>query len=77
MEIAQGQSAQAKVLGQDRVLQLQMLKEILAVAKENPDIIKVPMVQVSSEGSSLEGAAAVLGASNFGQMMKSQPKAKN
>ncbi len=76
MEIAQGQSAQAKVLGQDRVLQLQMLKEILAVAKENPDIIKVPMVQVSGEGSSLEGAAAVLGASNFGQMMKNQTKTK-
>ncbi len=74
MEIAQGQSAQAKVLGQDRVLQLQLLKEILAVAKENPEIIKVPMVQVSGEGSSLEGAAAVLGASNFGQMMKSQTK---
>jgi hypothetical protein len=77
MEIAQGQSAQAKVLGQDRVLQLQMLKEILAVAKENPDIIKVPMVQVSGEGTSLEGAAAVLGASNFGQMMKTQTKTKN
>lgn len=76
VEIAQGQKAQAKVLGEDRVLQLQLLKEILAVAKENPDIIKVPTVQVSGGASSLEGAAAVLGASNFGQMMKTKPKGK-
>ena len=76
MEIAQGQQAQSKVLGQDRVLQLQMLKEILQVAKDNPEIIKVPMVQVSGSGSSLEGAAAVLGASNFGQMMKNSSKEK-
>ncbi|NVJ48900.1 MAG: hypothetical protein HWE13_04620 [Gammaproteobacteria bacterium] len=76
MEIAQGQQAQSKVLGQDRVLQLQMLKEILQVAKDNPEIIKVPTVQVSGSGSSLEGAAAVLGASNFGQMMKSTNEKK-
>ncbi len=58
------------VLGQDRVLQLQILKETLEIAKQNPDIIKVPMVQVSgTSGSSLEGAAAVLGSSNFVNMM--------
>ncbi|MDJ0653176.1 MAG: SPFH domain-containing protein [Xanthomonadales bacterium] len=63
IEIAQGQKAQAGVLGEDKVLQLQLLKEILAVAAANPDIIKVPMVHVAGDGS-LEGAAAVLGASS-------------
>ncbi|MEM9305451.1 MAG: SPFH domain-containing protein [Pseudomonadota bacterium] len=63
IEIAQGQQAQAGVLGEDKVLQLQMLKEILAVAEANPEIIKVPMVHVTG-GGSLEGAAAVLGASS-------------
>ncbi len=72
IEIAKGQQAMTNVLGKDRTLQLQMLKEVLAIAQENPDIIKVPMVQVSGEGSSLEGAAAVLGASNFGSMIGSQ-----
>ena len=70
IEIAQGQEAQANVLGKDRVMQLQMLKEVLGVAVQNPDIIKVPTVQVSSSESSLEGAAAVLGASNLVNMLK-------
>lgn len=70
IEIAQGQEAQANVLGKDRVMQLQMLKEVLGVAVQNPDIIKVPTVQVSSAESSLEGAAAVLGASNLVNMLK-------
>ncbi|MEH6626729.1 MAG: SPFH domain-containing protein [Motiliproteus sp.] len=79
MQIAQGQKAQVDVLGQDRVLQLQMLKATLEVAAENPDIIKVPMVMVGGTGtSSLEGAAAVLGASNFTRMLdgiSAKPKA--
>ena len=60
-EIAQGQRDVAQVLGQDRALQLEMLKEILRVAEVNPEIIKVPQVQVMGAGSSLEGGAAVLG----------------
>jgi regulator of protease activity HflC (stomatin/prohibitin superfamily) len=73
IEIAEGQKAMTQVLGEDRTLQLQMLKEMLSIAKDNPDIIKVPMVQVlGSGGASLEGAAAVLGASNFGQMVQNR-----
>jgi len=71
IEIAKGQEAQAAVLGKARTLQLQVLKAVLEVAAENPEIIKVPMVQVLGEETSLEGAAAVLGASNFVQMMRS------
>ena len=37
IEIAQGQKAQIEVLGEDKVLQLQMLKELLAVAGETPE----------------------------------------
>lgn len=71
-EIAAGQRAQADVLGQDRVLQLAMLKEILAAARENPDIVKVPTVLVGgSDGGGLAGAAAVLGASNLLQALQS------
>ena len=69
-EIALGQKAQVEVLGQDRTLQLKMLKLVLAAATENPDIIKVPAVLVSGSESGLEGAAAVLGSSNLVQMLK-------
>jgi len=77
IEIAKGQEAQAAVLGKERTLQLQVLKAVLEVAGENPDIIKVPMVQVLGEDTGLEGAAAVLGASNFVQMMRSVKQGEN
>jgi regulator of protease activity HflC (stomatin/prohibitin superfamily) len=64
-EIAKGQEAQAKVLGKDRAMQLQALEKTLAAAVANPLIVKVPHVLVSGSGSSLEGAAAILGASNL------------
>lgn len=64
MEIAIGQKAQTSVLGEDRVLKLSMLKEILNVAKVQPDVIKVPYVNVEGAGG-IEGAAAILGASTF------------
>ncbi len=72
IEIAKGQKAQVDVLGQDRVLQLQMLKEALKVAAENPDIVKVPHVNVSGVqgGGTLEGAAAILGNSTLTQAIK-------
>jgi hypothetical protein len=48
-----------------------MLKEILAAARENPDIVKVPTVLVGGEnGGGLAGAAAVLGASNLLQALQ-------
>lgn len=65
IEIAQGQKAQVQVLGESRVLELQMLKEALAAAVQQPAIVKVPQVYVSGSGTSLEGAAAILGASNL------------
>lgn len=74
IEIAKGQQAQVKVLGQDRVLQLQMLKEALNAAITQPAIVKIPQVYVSGSGSSLEGAAAILGASNLVRSI--QPTAK-
>jgi len=70
IEIAQGQKAQVQILGEDRVLELQMLKEALAAAKEQPDIVKIPQVYVSGAGTSLEGAAAILGASNLVRTIK-------
>ena len=58
-------------------IKLQMLKEILEVARENPDIIKVPKVQVNGTAG-LEGGAAVLGSllggSNVGTMVREQGK---
>lgn len=69
-EIAAGQRAQTEVLGEERVLQLAMLKEILAAAGQNPDIVKVPTVLVQGEGGEgLTGAAAVLGASNIVRLL--------
>ncbi|MDM8516761.1 SPFH domain-containing protein [Desulfobacterales bacterium HSG16] len=65
-EIAEGQKAQVQVLGQDRVMQLAVLEKILQAAVANPDIVKVPRVLVSESGG-LEGAAAILGASNLVQ----------
>jgi hypothetical protein len=46
-----------------------MLKDVLAVAKDNPDIIKIPTVQVNGTTAGFEGAAAILGASNLVQML--------
>ena len=64
-EIARGQKAQADVLGKDRALQLQALTLAPDAAIKNPAIVKVPTVLVNGEGSSLEGAAAILGASTL------------
>jgi regulator of protease activity HflC (stomatin/prohibitin superfamily) len=64
-EIARGQEAQASVLGKENAKELAMLKEILNAAVANPKIVKVPTVAVTGPGSGLEGAAAVLGASNI------------
>jgi hypothetical protein len=75
VEIAAGQKAQVKVLGEARVMQLSILDKILEAAKAQPDIVKVPNVLVQGSGTSLEGAAAILGSSNLLEGMK-QPKKK-
>ncbi len=63
-EIAQGQSAQAGVLGQDRVAMLQALEKLLGSLERKPELVAlmgkmVPNTVVT--GSGLEGAAAILG----------------
>ena len=74
MEIAQGQKALADVLGKDHAMQLQALEKALDAASDNPDLVKVPVVQVNGSGSGYEGAAAVLGASNIVKMMEGLDK---
>ncbi|MBU2488733.1 MAG: hypothetical protein KKA60_05020 [Proteobacteria bacterium] len=67
IEVATGQKAQVEVLGQDKVMQLSVLEKVLDAAVANPDIVKVPSVLVQGQGNSLEGAAAILGASSLVQ----------
>ena len=76
IEIAAGQKQQAQVLGEERVMQLEMLKQTLAAAERQPGIVKVPQVQVLGSGGGLEGAAAVLGSSNLVQSLSDAPKPK-
>ena len=64
-EIAMGQKAQAEVLGKDKVLQLAVLEKVLNAAVENPEIVKIPQTLVTGTSGGLEGAAAILGASNI------------
>lgn len=64
-EIAKGQKAQVNVLGKEKVMKLAVLDKILDGAIKNPDIVKIPQILVSGPGGSLEGAAAILGASNL------------
>ena len=63
--LAEGQAKQVAVLGEDRVMQLRLMELILDAVVKNPNIVKVPQVNVQSGSSSLEGAAAILGASNL------------
>ena len=65
-ELARGQSAQANVLGKDRVALLQALDKILSSLEKQPDLVKivgklVPHTVVNGSGDGLTGAAAVLG----------------
>jgi hypothetical protein len=72
VEIAEGQKAQAQILGEEKVMQLAMLKDILEAAKAKPEIVKVSTVLVQGTGQGFEGAAAVLGASNIMQVLSQQ-----
>lgn len=66
-ELARGQSAQANVLGKDRVTSLQALDKVLSTLENKPELVSlisrlVPHTVVSSEdGGGLAGAAAILG----------------
>jgi hypothetical protein len=68
-EIAQGQRAQADVLGQDRVLTINIVQQLLKTIQEKPEIVSligrlVPQTVVSTGGQTagLDSAAAILGA---------------
>ena len=68
-EIAQGQRAQADVLGQDRVLTITLVQQLLKTVQDKPEIVSligrlVPQTVVSTggQGAGLDSAAAVLGA---------------
>jgi phosphotransferase system IIB component len=68
-EIAQGQRAQADVLGQDRVLTITLVQQLLKTIQEKPEVVSligrlVPQTVVSTggQGAGLDSAAAVLGA---------------
>ena len=75
--LAQGQEAQANVLGKEKAFELAYVKEVLAAAAKNPGMIKVPNTLVMGQGSSLEGAAAILGANNLTMGLKpNQTKAE-
>jgi hypothetical protein len=68
-EIAQGQRAQADVLGQDRVLTITLVQQLLKTIQDKPEIVSligrlVPQTVVSTggQGTGLDSAAAILGA---------------
>ncbi|MHC5060315.1 MAG: SPFH domain-containing protein [Planctomycetota bacterium] len=74
-ELAKGQSAVVGVLGQERTLLLEMLKITLEAAKGNPEIIKVPLINVQGESGSFDSAAAVLGGtSNLAELLNTAKK---
>jgi phosphotransferase system IIB component len=68
-EIAQGQRAQADVLGQDRVLTITLVQQLLKTIQDKPEIVSligrlVPQTVVSTggQGTGLDSAAAIIGA---------------
>jgi SPFH domain / Band 7 family len=68
-ETAQGQKAQADVLGQDRVLTINLVQQFLKALEQKPEIVAligrlVPQTVVStgSQGAGLDSAAAIFGA---------------
>ena len=66
-EQAEGQRAQVDVLGEDRVMTLEMIKQVLQALSQKPELVQlverlVPHTVVSGEnGHGLAGAAALLG----------------
>jgi hypothetical protein len=73
---AEGQRAQVAVLGADKTLELAMLREqlsilreLLPVLAEHPELVKVPTVLVQGDKGGLAGAAAILGNSTLGQAL--------
>jgi len=63
--VAEGQKAQQEVFGKEKTFELAVMQMVLDAAVKNPGIVRVPGVLVMGQGSGLEGAAAILGASNL------------
>jgi regulator of protease activity HflC (stomatin/prohibitin superfamily) len=63
--VAEGQKAQQEVFGMEKTFELAVMQMALDAAVRNSGIVKVPGVLVMGQGSGLEGAAAILGASNL------------
>lgn len=68
-ETAQGQKAQSDVLGQDRVLTINLVRQFLQAVEQKPEIVSligrlVPqtVVSTSGQGTGLDNAAAIFGA---------------
>lgn len=78
--VAEGQKAQRDVIGAEYAVQLQIFDRFLEVAVKNPDIVKVPVINVQSGEGGAEGMAAVLGGSSniaaFLKLSQEQAKAK-
>lgn len=65
-QIAQGQAAQAQVLGQDRVLTITLVEKLLKTVESRPEIVGmigrlVPQTVVTTGGDSFTGGLATLG----------------
>jgi hypothetical protein len=82
-QIAAGQQAQAKVLGEDKVLLIALTEKVLAALKDKPELVSlagrlVPQISVhTGSGGGLEGAAALLGIMNgVGPNAQQQPAGK-
>lgn len=71
-ELAKGQSAQASVLGKDRVALLQALEKVLKTLETKPQLVGlisrlVPHTVVGGDTGGLSGAAAILGSALSGK----------
>jgi hypothetical protein len=88
--IAEGQKAQAEVLGEEMTAKMQMfqqgLKTFSDIAERNPEILTkgienahkfVSNVTVNGNGTGLEGAASIFGFLQGNSEVKSQPKKHN
>lgn len=66
-QMAMGQKAQVSVLGEERVLMLEAMKQVLETLKEKPELVRlierlVPNTVVTADGGGgLAGAAAIFG----------------
>ncbi|MCK5021351.1 MAG: SPFH domain-containing protein [Candidatus Peribacteraceae bacterium] len=68
-QLAKGQGAVSMVLGEELTYQLELAKILMEAIAVNPGIVQWPSTYVAGGDSSLEGAAALLGPSNFGGVL--------